>query len=254
MDSPIDHRADIFAFGVLLQEMIAGHQAAERSPLHPAIICSAGHWRAGRALHGTGSGASAQSMGDVLAALEGSSRAAPRRWAVGLAPAWCWRPSRHLFRQPGCRRGGRRAHPEDGRSPGTGLQEHPRGSAHHQLERGSADRAGQRRHVIDDRPQHRRHSRPDGRIPGGHRPVPDRTARCEAALNELGVALLLDLALERRAADGFRMHARLHRTGDTDPVTTGAYDGDVPAIHRALMADLPRLLATGGFNCPLHRR
>ena len=171
-------------------------------------------------------------MGDVLAALEVSSRVAPRRWAVALAGGLALAaiaaslPSTRLSSlwTPGTAK--------DSSSPSTGLPKSTLAvlpivnlSGDPLTEQVSIGMSSTIAHNIAGIPGLTVASQADtARYLIGQR---DATA----ALNDLGVALLLDLALERRASNGFRMHARLHRTGVTNPVTTGAYDGDVRAIH-----------------------
>jgi serine/threonine-protein kinase len=69
----------------------------------------------------------------------------------------------------------------------------------------------------------------------------------QAALRDLGVASILDIALER-ASDRFRMHVNFHRTTAGERVWARDYSGDVLAIHRELLRDLPELLRTAGFQ------
>jgi serine/threonine-protein kinase len=69
----------------------------------------------------------------------------------------------------------------------------------------------------------------------------------ETALRDLGATLVLDIALER-ANDRFKMHVSRYQTAPADGVRLRVYNGDVLAIHRDLLRDLPGLLQTAGFR------
>ena len=70
----------------------------------------------------------------------------------------------------------------------------------------------------------------------------------QVALRELGVAAMLDIALER-ATDRFRMHVSLH-AADRTAAWARDYAGDIVSIQRELLRDLPGMLTAAGF----HRR
>jgi serine/threonine protein kinase/Flp pilus assembly protein TadD len=74
----------------------------------------------------------------------------------------------------------------------------------------------------------------------------------QTALHELGVAVLLDLALER-GGDRFRMHARLFRESVAAAVWAEDYDGNILEIERALLQEVPGLLKTAGLRRRLNK-
>jgi eukaryotic-like serine/threonine-protein kinase len=72
-------------------------------------------------------------------------------------------------------------------------------------------------------------------------------ADAQIALRDLGVALMLDVTLER-VLDRFKMHVNLYRAAEAEPVRGRDYAGDILAVHRDLLRDLPGLLTAAGFR------